>query len=400
MVATEAPEGSADIEETSRFFFARFAQADTYLVMNLENLETPGGDVAGGSTRHEAKQITMATIAKAAGVSQGAISSLLNDRDYGIRVSAKTRERVFRVCREMGYIPNDLRAVVRMYPEMGDFALLISKSNGLEDPFADLLAKALLSETPAHHLSLAWYDPAADYSANPKALPAPVSTGVASKFMTLGEPNASLFSAILAHEYPVVHIGQEAGVSGVTSIVPEYARASREAINALIALGHKQIAILSGPFGSTVPKVIDLNFGVRAAYDAVNIPIEAQNVIYGEATFEHGVTSIDLLLDRPQQPTAIYCFSPLVAAGVLHRAQERGVKVPQDLSVIAFGDAPFSPLLHPPLDTVSISALEMARKAIAELQARIKQQDLGSTRRFDFGATLEKRGSCSPLSPP
>ncbi len=48
----------------------------------------------------------MADIAKAAGVSQGAISSLLNDRDYGIRVSDKTRERVFRVCREMGYMPN------------------------------------------------------------------------------------------------------------------------------------------------------------------------------------------------------------------------------------------------------------------------------------------------------
>src|SRR3954469_20769652 len=70
------------------------------------------------------KGITMAQIAKAAGVSQGAISSLLNDRDYGIRVSEKTRERVFKVCREMGYIPNDLRAVVRMYPELGEFCLL------------------------------------------------------------------------------------------------------------------------------------------------------------------------------------------------------------------------------------------------------------------------------------
>src|SRR6186713_15660 len=83
------------------------------------------------------KTITMAQIAKAAGVSQGAISSLLNDRDYGIRVSEKTRERVFKVCREMGYIPNDLRAVVRMYPELGDYCLLISASveGGLRDPF-------------------------------------------------------------------------------------------------------------------------------------------------------------------------------------------------------------------------------------------------------------------------
>src|SRR5579864_6108364 len=85
-----------------------------------------------GATGEKAdgKSITMAMIAKAAGVSQGAISSLLNDRDYGIRVSIKTRERVFKVCRELGYIPNDLRAVVRMYPELGDLCLLVSSSIG------------------------------------------------------------------------------------------------------------------------------------------------------------------------------------------------------------------------------------------------------------------------------
>ena len=63
-------------------------------------------------------RLTTVDVAKRAGVSQGAISSLLNDRDYGIRVSEKTRERVFKVCRDMGYIPNDLRAVVRMYPQI------------------------------------------------------------------------------------------------------------------------------------------------------------------------------------------------------------------------------------------------------------------------------------------
>src|SRR4030095_1209268 len=77
-----------------------------------------------------ARTITMAQIAKAAGVSQGAISSLLNDRDYGIRVSERTRERVFKVCREMGYLPNDLRAVVRMYPELGEYCLLVSADLG------------------------------------------------------------------------------------------------------------------------------------------------------------------------------------------------------------------------------------------------------------------------------
>src|SRR5580765_8205083 len=115
------------------------------------------------------KTITMAQIAKAAGVSQGAISSLLNDRDYGIRVSEKTRERVFKVCREMGYIPNDLRAVVRMYPELGDYCLMLSTAieGGLRDPFTHRLTSAALAAVPepSHPLSLAVYEEDRDYGA-------------------------------------------------------------------------------------------------------------------------------------------------------------------------------------------------------------------------------------------
>src|SRR5437763_15596914 len=96
------------------------------------------------------KAITMAQIAKAAGVSKGAISSLLNDRDYGIRVSEKTRERVFKVCRELGYIPNDLRAVVRMYPEFGDICILASADLGdvIKHPFYSRFISGVMAAVP------------------------------------------------------------------------------------------------------------------------------------------------------------------------------------------------------------------------------------------------------------
>src|SRR4051812_33942579 len=114
------------------------------------------------------KAITMAQIAKAAGVSQGAISSLLNDRDYGIRVSEKTRERVFKVCREMGYIPNDLRAVVRMYPELGDTCLLISGKipAGLANCFVSKVAGAAVSSLTQGSLVVSTYDEMREYTAD------------------------------------------------------------------------------------------------------------------------------------------------------------------------------------------------------------------------------------------
>lgn len=361
--------------------------------MNV-NLDAPEQGAGMGGNRPEGKSITMAMIAKAAGVSQGAISSLLNDRDYGIRVSPKTRERVFRVCREMGYMPNDLRAVVRMYPEMGDFALLISTETGLEDPLVNQLATTLLHQTPARHLSIAPYDPGFDYAAHPEALPPPVASGVASRFLTLGTPNASLFTTILGREFIGVHLGVEAGVAGFTSVVPEYAIASRLAIETLLRLGHRKIAILAGPFGSTDPVTVELNYGIRAAYDAAHIPVEARNVIHGGASFGQGVSSTDLLFDRPEKPTGIFCFHPLTAAGVMHRAQERGLRIPADLSVIAFGETSFAPLLHPPLTTVAIPAAKIVSKALEDLAARLKTQDTASTRRIVVGPTLIESESC------
>ena len=120
------------------------------------------------------KAITMAQIAKAAGVSQGAISSLLNDRDYGIRVSEKTRERVIKVCRQMGYVPNDLRAVVRMYPELGDFCILISQnfSAGISDPWVASVAETAMEATAAasFSLSIGRYEEGADYTDQNAAL--------------------------------------------------------------------------------------------------------------------------------------------------------------------------------------------------------------------------------------
>src|SRR3954467_6238352 len=157
------------------------------------------------------KGITMAQIAKAAGVSQGAISSLLNDRDYGIRVSEKTRERVFRVCREMGYMPNDLRAVVRMYPELGEFCLLLARDlgNAAEEPVLARVASAAVSAVPkdCRSVTIARYDTHVDYIAQPENLPQPVRIGVVSKFIAFGHLNSSLISTITHRGLPCVILG-------------------------------------------------------------------------------------------------------------------------------------------------------------------------------------------------
>ena len=345
------------------------------------------------------KTATMATIAKAAGVSQGAISSLLNDRDYGIRVSEKTRERVFKVCRELGYIPNDLRAVVRMYPDLGDLCILASRDMGsiLKNPFFSRIANAAMkaSSEPSHPISFAEFDETTDYGSNGDLLPHPVRLGTASKFICVGTPNISLFQTLIKRGFPVIYLGRHVTTPGVTSIVPDYMDASRSAIDYLFSLGHRRIAILSGPFGTTDHQVIELNRGVKIGYDNIGIPIEAQNIIYGDLTFKSGFTSIDFLLDRTPGPTAVFCFNDAVALGVLARIQDRGLKVPGDLSVMGCSDDGFSEYIHPLLTTIHLPAEEMGTMAVKEIERRVKEEALTETQKIVVPVRLVERKSCA-----
>ena len=316
------------------------------------------------------KTITMAQIAKAAGVSQGAISSLLNDRDYGIRVSEKTRERVFKVCREMGYIPNDLRAVVRMYPELGDFCLLISTAveGGLSDPFVHRLSAAAMAAIPdvSHAISLAYYDEALDYF-EPTLLPHPVRVGTYSKFLLYGLPNISLLEALVRRGLPVITLGSEVALAGVTSILPDYAQASFLAIEHLVNLGHQHLGIIAGPFGSTHPRILELNRGVSLACEKFGLPIEAQHIVYGDLSEQAGRTALEELLTRKTPPSAIFAMSDRAALGALFLARARGLNVPGDLSIVGCADDGASVHTDPPLTTVHLPAEEMAQAGIGAI---------------------------------
>ena len=347
------------------------------------------------------KTITMATIAKAAGVSQGAISSMLNDRDYGIRVSEKTRERVFKICRELGYIPNDLRAIVRMYPEMGDVALLASSDLGdvVRHTHYSRLLSSSLAAMPASRkqITLSLYDPAVDYIAKPELLPQPIQSGVASKFLLFGTPNQSLCQSIVLRGFPASVIGREITLPGVTSLIPDYAQASQLAIEYLFKLGHTHIAIFSGPFGSTDYPVIDLNRGVRTAYDKMGIPVEAQNIIYGDLTFNSAVSSAQTLLARAQKPTAFFCLNDVSAAGVLACALGRGLKIPKDLSVLGCADDTVVDYVHPALTTIHLPVEEMAVEGLNDVVRRIKDQETGliESKKIIMPVQLIERASCS-----
>jgi DNA-binding LacI/PurR family transcriptional regulator len=343
------------------------------------------------------KNITMAQIAKEAGVSQGAISSLLNDRDYGIRVSEKTRERVFKVCREMGYIPNDLRAVVRMYPEFGDFCLLLSEraSAAIGQPFfARLLGGALGAvPDPSHPLTIGSYDEGRDYSADTESLPQPVRSGVVSKFLCHGNPNSSLLQTLTRRGFPVVSIGYDVAAAGVVSVVPDYTRAARLALEHLVQLGHRQIAIVSGPFGTSDWPILELNRGVRLACEELRVPLEAHHIVYGDLAPDSEPAALREMLTHRSAPTAVFCMSDGAASAVLSLAASLGIETPRRLSVIGCGDDPCARYLQLPLSSVHIPVEGLGATAVHEIDRLVREPLPTEPSRIVLDVELKVRAS-------
>ena len=343
------------------------------------------------------KTITMAAIAKAAGVSQGAISSLLNDRDYGIRVSEKTRKKVFKACRDLGYIPNDLRAVVRMYPELGDLCVLVSNSvrDWPVDPFYSRILKGAMAaiSSPAHHLTLARYEDGTDYLEHPELLPHPIHSGIASKFICIGNMNFSLLQALLRRDFPVALLGCEVSIPGVTTVQADCAEAARIGIDYLLKLGHRNIAVLSGQFGSTDNCIMELNRGIRLSLERVEIDFDPQNIIHGDLSFESGAAAMDVLFARPHKPTAIFGLSDEAAAGAVSRAATMGINVPVQLSVL--GCSGNAPAVSMGLTTLHIPAEDMGAEAVKDLESRVQKGILSGSRKIVLPVKLVERNTCA-----
>jgi DNA-binding LacI/PurR family transcriptional regulator len=348
-----------------------------------------------------AKTVTMADVAHRSGVSQGAISSLLNDRDYGIRVSLKTREKVFTVCRSLGYVPNDLRAVVRIYPELGETCILVSDKSpgGVANPFIARLIAEVMAQMPERHasVSVVLYDETHDYRAGGD-LPSPLKHGTASKVMCVGSGNGSICRVVHERGLPAILLGHVSEVAGTTSVAPDYAEAARLALGLLVRDGHRRIGIVGGPFGSPEPRLAEMNRAIGEAAHELGIVVGAEDVSAGDLKFEAGFTALEHMLARSTPPTALLSLSESAAAGVVACARAHGLRVPDELSVVAFADHAGVIDSCIPLTGVVLPVDELASVAVREADRQIREGIPADARKITVGVRLIERGTTGPAS--
>ena len=168
----------------------------------------------------------------------------------------------------------------------------------------------------------------------------------------------------------------------------------REAVTAatrhVIDAGHKRIALVAGPHGFR--SAAERRAGFEDALADAGIKLPRSMIVDGTYRFESGVAAGDRLLDASPRPTAIICSNDEMAAGVMHAARQRGLHVPEDLSLTGFDDTPIAAHIWPPLTTVRWPIIPMARAAASKLLAGVIDDD-GAEEPSLFRSTLIRRGS-------
>jgi LacI family transcriptional regulator len=336
-------------------------------VKSLANRTVLSGKQDGdGSAR---RRTTLAAIAAQAGVSLTTVSKVVNGRPD---VAPTTRARIERLLDQHSQTPGALRR----YRRSGLIDLVL---NGLDSPWAAEIFRGVEEWEAAHSTGVA-VSSVRHGDARPASwtstLAAHDTDGV---ILVTCELTSTELGPLRSADIPLVvidlvnppppdlpSVGATNWAGGVT------------ATQHLLSLGHRRVGAIAGPEDYLCSRArID---GYRSALERAGIRFDHALVRYGDFKHGGGFARGGELLDLPDRPTAIFAGSDQQAFGLYEAARQRGLRIPQGLSVVGFDELPVARWASPPLTTVRQPLSEMGRAAAQMLGELIDGLPLRSTR--------------------
>lgn len=334
------------------------------------------------ATGRPERRATLAVVAHEAGVSMATVSKVVNGR---ADVAPATRARIERLLVQHRYVPVGARRATTS-------ALVDVVFNALDSPWAIEVLRgvtATLNENSTQAVVSSMPDPG-DVSW-PRRLLLAGRNGLIVVTSNLTERHRAELSVAglpLVVIDPVDLPGPDVASVGTTNWAGGLA-----ATEHLIALGHRRIAAIGGPPSLLCSRArID---GYRAALDQHDIPVDPSLIRHGDFHHEGGFVQALALLDREDPPTAVFAGSDQQAFGVVEASRVRGLRVPQDLSIVGFDDLPVARWASPPLTTIRQPLVDMGRMA-ARMVLRLGGGSRLDSNRVELATALVIRESTAP----
>lgn len=315
------------------------------------------------------RRTTLTAIAAEAGVSLPTVSKVLNGRSD---VAAATRARVERLLDEHHYPRNSPRNSRRS-------GLIDLVFNGLDSPWAVEILRGVEEWGAAHGTGVA-----VSSVRHGDARPASWTSAAASHhtdgvILVTSELTSVQLSQLHGAGIPLVVVDPvNPPPADTPSVGATNWAGGLAATEHLLALGHRRIGAIAGPGDYLCSRArID---GYRSALERAGVSFDPALVRHGDFQHEGGFTRGGELLALASPPTAVFAGSDQQAFGVYEAARQRGLRVPQDLSVVGFDDLPVARWVSPPLTTVRQPLAEMGQAAAQMLGELVAGASLRSSR--------------------
>jgi LacI family transcriptional regulator len=322
-------------------------------------------------------------VADRAGVAMSSVSRVLSGHPD---VSAAMRARVMAVVEELGYEPNMLAASLRRGSTMTVAAVVRDVSS----PF--YAAMALAAEGALREAGYALLVTSSQGS--PELDAAQVTQfrrrrvdGLLLSVADESDPATAIEVGRL--QAPVVLVDCElAGVTGSSAVLCDHAAGIERVVEQLRGLGHRRIGLVAGRVASRPSRELVRAFEATCRWLSIAAAVE-QDVVDSAAA----ETATGRLIERSDPPTAIVSGSAAILPGVLHAARAAGLRVPADISLVTFDDAPLLEAVEPPIAAFDRDPVAVGREAARLLLARIG----GGPQEFStIAIRFTPRASCGP----
>ena len=340
-------------------------------------------------------RVTIRDVAAQAGVSHQTVSRVINDSE---QVLPGTRERVMTAIAELGYRPN---ALARSMARGTSHTIACLSPNLTDFTFASLINGA---ETEARKHNYFWLSSSVPDIVSFVELVDDLVTSRRVDGLLIINPYADERHTKLPDDFPIAFVGARPREGEINSVALEDDIVGYEATRYLLGLGHRDIAMITGPMREDAAQ--DRCQGYERALLEAGIEPAAQQVIEGDWSAQSGHDALMQLattrLSSPKPagtlPSAIFAQNDLMAAGVLRAARDLGLDLPGDLSVIGVDDVPLADFLDPPLTTFHQDFQQIGREAARLLIQSIDQPDAAS-RQLRLPAKLVVRRSTAEFKP-
>jgi LacI family transcriptional regulator len=333
--------------------------------------------------------ITIRDVARVAKVHPGTVSRALNE-DTRALVNPETAERVMQVAEELGYRPNRIARGLKTSRSHTIGVLIPDITNPLFPPILRGIEDRLDQEGYTS-LIVNTDNDAGRERIYLEAMRARQVDGFISATARL---DRELLDELVEAGTPLVLVNRSLEDASVPAVTVNDRQGIALAVEHVAALGHKRIGHVGGPQNLSTGHRRHLGFVTAMRAAGLRAPV--RQIRFGaQFTEEEGAHACHELLDASPDVTAIVAANDLMAIGCYDTLEQRGLRCPDDLSILGFNDMPFVGRLRPPLTSVRVPQREIGKVAADLLLEQLGGEDRGPTEIL-LEPTLMVRGSTAP----